>query len=87
MGLFYEWAHFSVHTRVRPRTALGKAIKAHHTKHHLVDERFWFAFSWPMIDASLGTVPAKELEGKEAQAKKAKERREIEGFPRKKGPM
>ena len=60
MGLFYEWAHFSVHTRVRPRTALGKAIKSHHTKHHLKDERLWFAFSWPRIDSLLGTVPRRE---------------------------
>ncbi|GAB5037603.1 fatty acid hydroxylase [Nannochloropsis oceanica] len=60
MGLLYEWAHFSVHTRVRPRTALGKAVKAHHTKHHLKCDGLWFAFSWPWIDTVMGTVPGRE---------------------------
>lgn len=33
MGLVYEWSHFIVHTRVRPGTKLGRAIKEHHTRY------------------------------------------------------
>lgn len=33
MGLVYEWSHYIVHTRVRPATKLGRAIKEHHTRY------------------------------------------------------
>ncbi|CAM9274340.1 unnamed protein product [Chrysoparadoxa australica] len=57
MGLMYEWVHFLVHTRVQPRTAIGRAWKRHHTLHHLKDDRFWLAFIFPWVDNLMGTVP------------------------------
>jgi hypothetical protein len=36
-----------------------QAIKVHHTRHHVTDSRYWFAFTWPGIDALLGTEPPK----------------------------
>lgn len=33
MGLVYEWSHYIVHTRVRPGTKIGRAIKEHHTRY------------------------------------------------------
>eukprot|EP00752_Nemacystus_decipiens_P011933 g10583.t1 len=57
MGLVYEWVHFFVHTRVVPRSQLGKELKRHHTLHHLKDERCWLAFTAPPIDKLFGTLP------------------------------
>jgi len=56
-GLVYEWTHFIVHTRVKPRTAFGKLVRDHHMRHHLVDSRFWFGFSMPQIDTLMNTNP------------------------------
>ncbi|CAN0224850.1 unnamed protein product [Ectocarpus fasciculatus] len=58
MGLVYEWVHFIVHTRVVPRSQLGKDLKRHHTLHHLKDETCWLAFTAPPIDTLFGTVPS-----------------------------
>lgn len=69
MGLLYEWAHFVVHTRVHFTSGLGKAIKAHHTRHHLKDDRYWFAFTVPHIDDVMGSVPhpSSHLDTRKAQ--------------------
>ncbi|CAN0325695.1 unnamed protein product [Discosporangium mesarthrocarpum] len=48
---------FSPAGRVVPGTGLGRAVKRHHTLHHLKDERCWFAFTIPPIDTILGTIP------------------------------
>ena len=56
-GLMYEWAHFIAHTRVKPGNAFWKQVKDNHIKHHLVDNRYWFAFSLPSIDDWFGTNP------------------------------
>lgn len=56
-GLVYEWAHFIAHTRVKPGSAFWRQVKENHIKHHLVDSRYWFAFSLPAIDDWFGTNP------------------------------
>jgi len=57
-GLFYEWAHFIVHTRVRfPKHSYWAKMKDHHARHHLVDDRYWLGFSIPAIDDLFGTNP------------------------------
>ncbi|CAN0569168.1 unnamed protein product, partial [Ectocarpus sp. 12 AP-2014] len=67
MGLVYEWVHFIVHTRVVPRSQLGKDLKRHHTLHHLKDETCWLAFTAPPIDTLFGTVPSSSPEQQQQQ--------------------
>jgi hypothetical protein len=56
-GLFYEWAHFIVHTRVRPPNVFFKHVRDNHIKHHLVDDRYWLSFTAPLVDDLFGTNP------------------------------
>ena len=56
-GLFYEWAHFIVHTKVRPKSKFMKRMRDNHIRHHCVDDRFWFAFSAPFVDDIFDTNP------------------------------
>lgn len=57
-GLFYEWAHFIVHTKVRFRKqSYWSRMKDHHIRHHLVDDRYWLGFSVPAVDDLFGTNP------------------------------
>ena len=56
-GLVYEWAHFIVHTRVKPPNNYWKRVRDNHIKHHLVDDRYWFSFTVPAIDSLFGTNP------------------------------
>jgi Fatty acid hydroxylase superfamily len=57
-GLFYEWSHYIVHTRVRfPHGSYWEHIKNHHARHHLVDSKHWFSFSVTQIDDIFGTNP------------------------------
>ena len=63
MGLFYEFVHYLAHTKVQPKWEFLRNIKAHHMKHHLIDDRFWQTFTWTEIDRFMGTAPgAKELQ-------------------------
>ena len=56
-GLAYEWAHYLVHTKVRPTNRLWKRVRDNHMKHHLVDKRYWFSFTLPVIDDWFRTNP------------------------------
>jgi hypothetical protein len=56
-GLFYEWAHYIVHTRVKGSTKFWKRVKQNHMRHHLVSENYWYAFSLPWIDDWFQTNP------------------------------
>lgn len=56
-GLFYEWAHYIVHTKVRFKSGFWKRVKDNHMRHHMVDHDYWFSFSLPWIDDLFGTNP------------------------------
>jgi len=56
-GLFYEWAHYIVHTKVKPRSKFMKQMRDNHIRHHNVDHRYWLAFSIPAVDDFFGTNP------------------------------
>lgn len=56
-GLFYEWAHYIVHTKVKPKNAFMKKMRDNHIRHHCVDHNYWLAFSIPAIDDIFGTNP------------------------------
>jgi len=61
-ALVYEWTHFVVHTRIRPRGRSAAGLFRHHRLHHFRNERCWFAFTLPGIDAALGTSrPPREV--------------------------
>jgi hypothetical protein len=57
MGLMYEWTHFLIHTRYRPRTRLYKHLWRHHRLHHCKNENYWFGVSMTAGDTLLGTAP------------------------------
>ena len=58
-GLFYEWTHYLVHTRVPfPRQSMWRKLKDHHMQHHLLDNRYWLSFSIPAVDSLFGTRPS-----------------------------
>lgn len=57
-GLFYEWAHYIVHTKVRPPNDFWKRVRDNHMRHHNVDDQYWFSFSVPAIDDMFGTNPS-----------------------------
>jgi hypothetical protein len=57
-GLFYEWAHYIVHTKVPfQRGSFWRQVKENHIRHHLVDQDYWFAFSLPFMDDLFKTNP------------------------------
>lgn len=46
-GLFYEWSHYIVHTKVRPpRNKWVKSfflrVRNNHMRHHLLDDDYWY---------------------------------------------
>lgn len=47
--LGYELVHYSAHHR-RPRTALGRALRRHHLRHHFADAGTNFGISSPLWD-------------------------------------
>ena len=56
-GMGYEWAHYIVHTKVRFKSRFWKRVRENHTRHHLINHNYWFAFSLPWIDNVFGTNP------------------------------
>ena len=49
-GLFYEWSHYIVHTKVRPPRnkwvrSFFLRVRNNHMRHHLLDDDYWYAFS------------------------------------------
>ena len=56
-GLFYVWAHFIVHTKVRFRSNFWRRVKENHMRHHMVSDEYWFAFSMPSMDDLFNTNP------------------------------
>ncbi len=56
-SLRYEWVHFLVHTRYRPRSARFERLWRNHRLHHCKNERYWFGVSRIGGDRVLGTAP------------------------------
>lgn len=53
--LVYDFLHYSVHHH-KPRTAWGKALRAHHMAHHFADPSHNFGISYRWLDRLLGTL-------------------------------
>jgi hypothetical protein len=56
-GMFYEWVHYIVHTKVRFRSNYWRRVKENHVRHHMVSDHYWFAFTMPVIDDLFNTNP------------------------------
>jgi hypothetical protein len=60
MLLTYEWTHYLIHTRYRPRGRYYRSIHRAHRLHHFRNERYWFGVTINVGDHVLGTFPAKD---------------------------
>ncbi len=52
--LGYDWIHYYTH-HFRPRTRLGKWMRAYHLRHHYQDPNAFFGISSPLWDVVFGT--------------------------------
>lgn len=59
-ALNYEWTHFLVHTRVRPKLPYYQTLFRAHRLHHFRNENYWFGFTLTSVDRWLGTGPEAE---------------------------
>jgi hypothetical protein len=59
LALHYEWVHFLVHTRWRPRWRPYRALWRNHRLHHYKNEHYWFGVTRLGADRWLGTQPAR----------------------------
>lgn len=56
-ALHYEWIHYLTHTSVTPRSRWFRKVRRNHRYHHYKNERFWHAFTVPLVDDLFGTAP------------------------------
>ena len=71
-GLVYEWSHYIVHTKVQPPSSSASSsssllssllikwytkMRENHMQHHLIDSRYWYAFSVTQMDDLFWTNP------------------------------
>lgn len=56
--LHYEWVHYLVHTRYRPKSWLYDRLWRNHRLHHCKNEHYWFGVTMLSGDRLLGTAPA-----------------------------
>lgn len=59
-ALHYEWVHFLVHTRYRPRSRYYARLQRSHLLHHFRNEHYWYGVTMLGGDRLLGTAPAAE---------------------------
>lgn len=57
MGLVYEWTHYLIHSRYRPRSAWYKQLWTNHRLHHCKNEHYWYGVTMMAGDRVLGTAP------------------------------
>ena len=55
LALRYEWIHFLIHTRYRPRTRWSRRLWRNHLRHHFRNERHWYGVTMLAADRLLGT--------------------------------
>jgi hypothetical protein len=60
LALHYEWVHFLVHTRWRPRWRPYRALWRNHRLHHYKNERYWFGVTRLGADRWLRTAPERD---------------------------
>lgn len=58
--LTYEWTHYLIHSRYKPKSRVYKFIWRAHRLHHFKNENYWFGVTMHAGDLVLGTFPAKD---------------------------
>ncbi|MFP5351009.1 MAG: sterol desaturase family protein [Actinomycetota bacterium] len=58
--LVYEWTHYLIHSRYKPRSRLYRYIWRAHRLHHFKNEKYWFGVTMHAGDHVLGTFPEKD---------------------------
>ena len=57
LGLHYEWFHFLVHTRYRPKNIYYRQLWRNHRMHHFKNENFWYGMTLLYGDLFFKTNP------------------------------
>ncbi len=60
MLLTYEWTHFLIHSKYRPRRAYYRIIWRNHRNHHFRNENYWFGVTMDFADRVLRTAPERD---------------------------
>jgi sterol desaturase/sphingolipid hydroxylase (fatty acid hydroxylase superfamily) len=69
MLLTYEWTHFLIHSKYRPRRAYYRVIWRNHRNHHFRNENYWFGVTMDFADRVLRTAPERDVVPVSATAK------------------
>jgi len=56
----YEWTHYLIHSRYKPKSRLYRFIWRAHRLHHFKNEKYWFGVTMHAGDFVLGTFPDKD---------------------------
>jgi sterol desaturase/sphingolipid hydroxylase (fatty acid hydroxylase superfamily) len=57
LAFHYEWVHYFVHTRYKPRSRYYQRLWKNHRLHHFMNENYWYGVSMLSGDRLLGTQP------------------------------
>jgi hypothetical protein len=60
MLLTYEWTHFLIHSKYRPKRWYFKVIWRNHRNHHFRNENYWFGVTSDIGDRVLRTAPVRD---------------------------
>jgi hypothetical protein len=60
MLLTYEWTHFLIHSKYRPRRWYYRVIWRNHRNHHFRNEHYWFGVTTDIGDRVLRTAPERD---------------------------
>ena len=60
MLLTYEWTHFLIHSKYRPKRWYYRVIWRNHRNHHFRNEHYWFGVTTDIGDRILRTSPARD---------------------------
>jgi sterol desaturase/sphingolipid hydroxylase (fatty acid hydroxylase superfamily) len=60
MLLTYEWTHFLIHSKFRPRRVYYRVIWRNHRNHHFRNENYWFGVTMDFADRVLRTAPERD---------------------------
>jgi hypothetical protein len=60
MLLTYEWTHFLIHSKYRPKRWYYRVIWRNHRNHHFRNEHYWFGVTTDIGDRVLRTAPERD---------------------------
>jgi hypothetical protein len=57
LAFHYEWVHYFVHTRYKPRSRYYQRLWKNHRLHHFMNENYWYGVTMLSGDKLLRTAP------------------------------